>query len=727
MPNYASVVFNIAVNREFQYEIPSGLEPVPGVRVRVPFRNSIKTGLVTGLQKTTDLSYTKKIFTIIDAKPLINPSLIELAKWISESYLSSIGKVINLMIPLGVRQKSARKQTIYVELAQREQPGDLKLSKSAKRIIDFLSSTEQITMKELLAKTATSRSAIDTLLKHNLVRLKKSLEIRNPFEHSQYLPLADLKLTGYQITALAEIAKIANSGRSGVILIHGVTGSGKTEIYIRTIQAAIQRKQSAIVLVPEISLTPQTVSRFKAHFAKTAVLHSMMTTRDRAIEWKRIRDGEVDVVIGTRSAVFAPLENLGVIVIDEEHETSYKEHQDPRYCAREVAIKRVEIQGGVVILGSATPSLETFYNAKSGRFKYVSLPERVQNIKMPSVQIIDMHEEHLRQKRYPVISNILAESIGEALAKNEQVIIFLNRRGFSTFMTCMKCGLILKCRRCDIVLAFHKDHSKCLCHYCLEESDIPEKCPRCFGKIRRLGIGTQRVEEEIARHFPKKTISRMDSDSMRTRFNYKDALGALVTGKTDILIGTQMIAKGLDIPNVTLVGIISADTPFNVPDFRSAERTFQLVTQVAGRAGRGPKGGKVLVQTHNPTHYSIICASTYNYEGFAQKELKMREELRYPPFAHLVRIVFSSRDEKLLREKSNDFALAVKTYIDDSEATVLGPAVCPIYKIKGQLRMHILIKAFKNEPVLRKLKFLVEEHQPQSIRLTVDVDPVNVL
>ncbi len=734
MSRYAGVVFNLAVDQVFQYEIPEKLrlQVARGVRVRVPFRRSVKTGFVVDLQETSDLPYIKPVFSVIDDKPLVPIALIELARWISDTYLAPQGKAINLMLPPGIRQKAARRLPVYVQVpAGQSYDNELlvSLSSPARRILEFLTASKgRSSLKEILLKTQVSRSTVEGLSEKGLLLMKRERQAPDSFQDTMpYLPPKDLRLTEDQQKAIQIINETIQSGKSQVVLIHGVTGSGKTEVYIRAIQSAITSGKRAIVLVPEIALTPQTFSRFQAYFPKIALLHSYMTSASRADEWERARNGEVDVVIGTRSAIFAPLSNLGIIVIDEEHETSYKEHQDPKYHARDVAIKRAGLEGAVVVLGSATPSLESWHNAINGRYKLVTLPKRVQEIRMPSVEIVDMRSERGMSKRYAILSNLLRSSVEEVLSKNEQVILFLNRRGFTTYITCTKCKLVLTCTKCDVVLSFHKASGRCLCHYCLEERENPEKCPRCFSEMRQFGTGTEKVEEELSLLFPDKRIGRMDSDSMRTRSDYRETLTSLVSGKTDILVGTQMIAKGLDVPSVTLVGVISADTAFSVPDFRSAERTFQLVTQVAGRAGRGPKGGRVIVQTNNPTHYSIICAATYNYDGFAQKELKMREGLHYPPFGLLIRIVITSKDEKMLRDKSASFVTTIKSYLEENEAVILGPAVCPIYRMKGMYRMHILIKAISPSTVLRKLKFMLEEYKPGSVKLSVDVDPVDVL
>jgi primosomal protein N' (replication factor Y) len=512
----------------------------------------------------------------------------------------------------------------------------------------------------------------------------------------------------------------------GVTLIHGVTGSGKTEVYLRAIERVVAAGRQAIVLVPEIALTPQTVSRFKARFPRIAVLHSVLTEADRAAQWRATRSGEADVIIGARSAIFAPTRALGLVVVDEEHEGAYKQENAPRYHAREVAIERARREGAGVVLGSATPSLESLHRARSGEFRLARLPYRIERREMPEIEVVDMIAERAELKRYPILSRRLSGLMAESLGRGEQVILFLNRRGFVTQISCPRCHWVFRCRRCDVALTYHRQDERGLCHYCYEARPVPETCPDCtVGGLLHLGIGTERIEDEVKSRFPDRVVARMDSDAMKTKKDYRESLTNLWSGKMDILIGTQMIAKGLDVPNVTLVGVVNADTAFHVPDFRAAERTFQLITQVAGRAGRGPRGGRVVVQSFNPNHYSITSAAAYDFDGFVARELEMRKELGYPPFAQLVRIVVQGTNEKRTREAAERFATKLRPSLDGS-SQLLGPAPAPLYRLKGRWRMHLLVKT-PDASALRERLMHLAGAVSRPLQAIVDVDPVGMM
>jgi primosomal protein N' (replication factor Y) len=533
----------------------------------------------------------------------------------------------------------------------------------------------------------------------------------------------EIRLTPAQEEAL----RIVEQG--GVILLHGVTGSGKTEVYLRSIARVVEQGKQAIVLVPEIALTPQTVSRFKARFPRVAVLHSVLTQADRARQWRAIRNGEIDVIVGARSAVFAPTRALGIIVLDEEHEAAYKQENDPRYHARDVAVQRAKLESATVILGSATPSLEALYRAQTGEYRLARLPGRVEGREMPEIEVVDMAAEKLELKRHPVISRRLEQLMRQSMDRQEQAILFLNRRGFLTHVSCRRCGWFFSCKRCDVAMTFHKETNRALCHYCYDSRPMPSICPDCgSGTLARYGMGTELIETEIKQHFPGFAVSRMDSDSMKTRDDYRRSLGALWGGETDILVGTQMIAKGLDVPDVTLVGVVSADTAFHIPDFRSAERTFQLITQVAGRTGRGSKGGRVVVQTFYPQHDAIKMAATYDFEGFTRKELELRRELGYPPFVSLVRALVQGWNEKRVQEAAKQLGEKLRATFDESQLRVLGPAEPPLYKLKGRTRMHLLLKCPQLEPVLPALRRVVATFpNDNNLQVILDVDPLNML
>jgi primosomal protein N' (replication factor Y) len=455
----------------------------------------------------------------------------------------------------------------------------------------------------------------------------------------------------------------------------------------------------------------------------------VLTQADRARQWRSIRNGEIDVIVGARSAVFAPTRALGLIVLDEEHEAAYKQENAPRYHAREVAVQRSRIEGAAVILGSATPSLEALHRAQTGEYRLARMPHRVEGREMPEIEIVDMAAEKLELKRQPIISRRLEQLMRASMERNEQAILFLNRRGFLTHVSCRRCGWFFSCRRCDVAMTYHRETSRAICHYCYDSQALPPTCPDCgAGTLALYGMGTERIEQEIRHLFPGFAVNRMDSDSMKTRDDYRRSLTALWDGETDILVGTQMIAKGLDVPDVTLVGVVSADTAFHIPDFRSAERTFQLITQVAGRTGRGSKGGRVAVQTYYPQHYAIKMAATYDFEGFTRKELELRRELGYPPFMSLVRALVHGWNAERVKQTATQLAEKLKATFDETQLRVLGPAEPPLYKLKGRTRMHLLLKIPTLDPVLPTLRRVADTFpNDNNLQVVLDVDPVSML
>ena len=519
--------------------------------------------------------------------------------------------------------------------------------------------------------------------------------------------------------------------KPGVILLHGITGSGKTELYLQTITNVLEHGLKAIYLVPEISLTPQTIQRIKARFNKVAVLHSNLLGTVHQSQWNDIKEGKVDIVIGARSSIFAPLKNVGLIIIDEEHENTYKQENNPRYNARDIAVLRATYENAMVIMGTATPSLESYYQALNGNYEKIVLSRRIGERQLPPVDIVDMGEEVRKRRGFNIISQRLEYYMKQSLARKEQVILFLNRRGFAPYINCKRCGFVLKCSRCDIPMTFHKKLNTTLCHYCHAETHPPESCPDCLANnINYRGFGTEKIEEEIKAKFPNYKIIRMDSDSMRVRDAHEKALIAFEGGEFQILLGTQMIAKGLDFPNVTLVGVISADTLLNLPDFRASERTFQLILQVAGRTGRGTKGGRVVVQSFNPRHYSITYAAAHDYEGFARKELGYRKQLNYPPFGKLARIVFRSPHEEKTKEKSSLVADKLKEIAktQGNKLEILGPSPAPVPKINNLFRWHILLKAQNHTSIHNALHSVADMLKPsKTVQTMVDVDPYMML
>lgn len=598
-----------------------------------------------------------------------------------------------------------------------------------RKIIEILDQEGPLEPDKLALKAQTSLSPINHLVAKNFLTICQKQIVREPYKGKYFKPSYPLKLTQEQTNALEVITQSIKKGEFKVFLLHGITGSGKTEVYLQSIAEVLKAGKGAIVLVPEISLTPQTVERFKARFGeKIAILHSKLSPGERYDQWCRIHTGEAEIVIGARSAIFAPLKNLGLIVIDEEHETTYKQYDaTPRYHARDVGILQAKLTNAVVILGTATPSLETFYNTSIGKSHYLYLPYRIDNRPLAQVEIIDMKEEYKLGNR-SIFSLSLKKAIEERLNKQEQVIIFLNRRGFATFIQCKDCGTTMKCPHCEITLTYHLTDKMLKCHYCNFQKQAPQVCPKCQGtKIHYFGTGTQKVEDELQRLFPKARISRMDLDTTTCKMAHHKILSSFKSHGIDILVGTQMIAKGLDIPNVTLVGVISADIGLNLPDFRASERTFSLLTQVAGRAGRGQAAGLVIIQTYNPQHPAILAAKTQDYNAFYAQEITFRRELSYPPFTHLANVTIKGKDEEETIKLAQLIGSNLRIYNQRKDILILGPAPCPLTKIKEEYRWQILLKG-KPKDMRELLKATLDETSiPRHLKVSLDIDPIGML
>jgi primosomal protein N' (replication factor Y) len=539
-----------------------------------------------------------------------------------------------------------------------------------------------------------------------------------------------ITLTKEQTEILKRIYKDIRENKFSPYLLLGVTGSGKTEVYIQAIKylLKINPQKQAIVLVPEISLTPQTVERFERAFGEPVViLHSRLTPGIRYHEWQEAKAGKKRIIIGARSAIFAPVRDLGLVVVDEEHDSSYKQADAPRYHAREVAVMRAKFTNAVVILGSATPSLETFYQVHQGKFKLGELTTRVDNRKLPQVKIISLGS----RKSTSNISPFLKNEIAKRVTRGEQCILFLNRRGFFTTFICRECGYVFRCKNCSVALVYHAPERMLLCHYCGFQEAPPQGCPQCKGRrIERLGSGTEKLEEEVKHLFPSAKVQRFDVETTRRKNALENILTAFKNKEIDILIGTQMVTKGLDFPNVTLVGVINADIGLNLPDFRAAERTFQLLTQVAGRAGRGPKGGEVLIQTFNPSHYTLKCAQEHNFKKFYQEESNFRSKLGYPPFSKIIKFEFTGSEEKEVFKKAEEFGKLIEKFKENSNCffQILGPAPAPIYKVKKKIRYHIILLLPFSSPVENFLReILLKKYFSKKAMVKVDVDPLHLL
>ncbi|OGN90666.1 MAG: primosomal protein N' [Chloroflexi bacterium RBG_13_46_14] len=587
---------------------------------------------------------------------------------------------------------------------------------------------ESVLVSEALRLTGCTRSTLDSLIKKGLVMVEQVEVRRDPLSENTVNLSFPLTLTRDQETAfnaIRESLSKGNKSRPDIFLLHGVTGSGKTEIYLQSLAETIRQGKRGIALVPEISLTPQTIERFASRFpGRVAILHSQLSLGERYDEWRRVRNNQADVVIGPRSAVFAPQPDLGLIILDEEHEWTYKQQDNPRYHARDVAVRLAELTGATVILGSATPDVESYYHSKNGDYQLLELPGRVtpyENTPLPGVEVIDLRDE-LKSGNRSMFSRSLSAAIDRALAGNEQVILFLNRRGAATYIQCRDCGFVLRCRRCDVSLTYHLDEDMLVCHQCNYRTGVPGTCPQCGSKrIKFLGVGTQKLEEEAKAAFPGARLLRWDSDTTRRRDSHRLILEKFKNHEADILIGTQMITKGLDLPQVTLVGVISSDTALNLPDFRSGERTFQLLTQVAGRAGRGPLGGQVIIQTYSPDHYAVRAAASYDYPGLYNQEIEYRRQLRYPPFSQLASMIFLHRNDNACQKEAERLKKLINDEINMrgiSGMSIIGPAPAFIHRLRGRYRWQIVLRGSELS------EFLGDIPIPQG--WAIDIDPVGL-
>jgi len=733
---YAQVAVNIPLDRTFDYEIPSALAGVvrPGVIVRVPFGPRRIAGYCVSTSATPGFPRTRPIIDVLEPEPVFSANDLELARWIAAEYASGLGEVLEAMLPAAVRRGRARPTAEFVRLVLSTDetlerfPPSRRGHKQRALLSALIDAGGEAPLAEILATADASRSSLNSLVTCGLVEVTKR-EI-NPWDAlSRTLTPSELELTPAQDEALAEIIEAVVNRRFQGFLLLGVTGSGKTEIYLRAIEKVVQGGRQAIVLVPEIVLTPQTVSRFVVRFERVAVLHSHLGARERHTQWRAIARGDAQVVIGARSAVFAPTPDLGIIVIDEEHETSFKQDNAPRYHAREVALHRARLGHFPVVLGSATPSLESYHRARVGEHRLLVLPERVEARPLPQVEVVDMGAEAAPHKARPMLSHRLIRLINASLDRREQVMLFLNRRGFTTHLFCVRCGFVLACRQCSISLIYHRRENLAVCHYCGHRASVPETCPECHvGGLKQIGMGTERVEETVRKIYPDAAVQRMDGDTMSGRRAHDEVYRRIHAREIDILVGTQLIAKGHDFPDVTLVGVIGADTSLHLPDFRARERTFQLLTQVAGRTGRSEKGGCVVVQSYSPNDPSIRFAARHDYTGFAEVELADRRTRGYPPFSRLVRIVIEGTDGRKVAERGREFHAALTSLTGEGKVEVLGPVPAPIARIKGRHRHHLVIKMPPEGSVTDVLSVLPgRTARKGGVSVSIDVDPVNML
>ena len=723
---------------------------VLGTRLVVPFRNKSEIGVCVGVTDVEEPARKyKSIIDVPDAEPAIGAAVLEVCRWMASYYVVPLGVVLRGALPAALTgadlptpsQKVRRIAVVTNELSSlMHRDRIFARTKQQRALFELLESLGgRSAVEHLLEKLSFSPSVLKGLVARNLVAIEEEIVARDPFAARpalttrRHAPTADQRSSIDSITAGAP---------GDVFLLHGITGSGKTLVYIEVLERIVrQRGQTAIVLVPEIALTPQTVDRFRHVFGDAiAVLHSALSDGERYDAWLALRRGEKRIAVGARSAIFAPLENLGAIIVDEEHEGSYKQGESPRYHAREVAIVRAKNEGAVVVLGSATPSLESWTNATSGKYKLLTLPDRVGGGRLPSIEVVNMRRTPKRESEAPpdpftlVVSDPLEQALRDRLAKGEQSILLLNRRGYAAFVQCSQCGDVTTCPNCTISLTYHRTPERLVCHYCLYKEEPAARCKRCNGDtLRRRGLGTQQVERLLSDRFPSARVARMDVDTTTAKWAHADILDRVGRGEIDILLGTQMIAKGLDFPNVTLVGVIDADVGINLPDFRSSERCFQLLSQVAGRAGRGPKGGRVLIQTRAPSHHAVICAVAHDYSRFVDQELEGRREPAYPPMTRLANVIFSGLREndtqQIAARAADRLRRALAPY--GSEISVIGPAPCPVERVKTRWRWHLLIKSTNPALLTRACRFLVERlNVPKDkgqLRVALDRDPVSLL
>ena len=733
---FAEVVFDRPIEERFHYEVPYPLRDhlAPGKRVLAPFGrgNDLVVGFCLSLLKHVERSKLKPIREVVDEQTLVSDTMMRLAGWISDTYCCALGQTLSGMIPAGVKSDAGMRELLVAHLPPElvEVAKESRLTTKQRRILRILvDSQDPIPIQHLARAAGCTTAPIHTLERRGLIevtRKKVSSVAQSDLTTEKEQPL---QLNESQQLALASILQASRSGRTATLLLHGVTGSGKTEVYLQAIQETVQTGRQAIVLVPEISLTPQTIRRFRCRFDRVAVLHSHLSDSERNNQWRSIVAGDAQVVIGARSAIYAPTPSLGLIVIDEEHENTFKQETTPRYHARDVARKRAELEQVPLVLGSATPSLESWHLAITGQCQLLSLPERVADRPLPDVKLVDMRTERRDRKRQSALSFPLAQAMNLALRDNGQIILLLNRRGFATHLHCFKCGYVAKCERCDISLVYHRDYRQAVCHFCDLELPPPERCPKCSDAgISYHGAGTERLEQEVRAKFPGKIVRRMDTDTMRRPGSHDKVLEAFRKGEIHILLGTQMIAKGLDFPSVTLVGVIAADTALHLPDFRAAERTFQLLAQVAGRTGRGDRTGRVFVQTFNPDHPAIQAASRHDYHEFLKAELPTRQAFQYPPYGRMVRLIVRSQSDEAAQKFVKILADWLRNVSKDQGFRVLGPAPAPVGKIKHFYRHHIQIQASHEcriQDVIRRSR--TEVPVPGKVEIAVDVDPVSML
>ena len=733
---YAEVAVPLHVFQTFTYRLTGeqSVQAQAGARVLVPLGRNVVTGYIVSLSdeisEELDDVDIKDAQELVDSTPVCTPEILELARWVAEYYACPLGEVIRAALPPGVSKATSQvKPKLRRVVRLLDIDNEQKVTDAQRRVFTTLESNGPMLLQSLIQAASVSASTITSMEKKGLVETYAEAVRRDPLSEDLGLKSEEHVLTTAQTSVLEQIEQQMSSETYSAFLLHGVTGSGKTEIYMRAMDKALKRGRSAMMLVPEIALTPVFSRRLRARFGdQVAIFHSSLQKGERFDEWTRVRNGVARVVIGTRSAVFAPVKNLGLIVVDEEHESSYRQQESPYYNARDVAIVRAQKESATVVLGSATPSLESFHNARKGKYQLLTLPERIAARPMATARIVDMRTVFARHAKPRVFSDELLEAIRETHERGEQSIILLNRRGYSSFILCRSCGETIQCPNCDVTLTYHRSERVIVCHYCNRREPVPRVCPACGKKyIYYVGEGTEQIEEMLKLLFPALRVARIDRDTTARRKVFEQSLADFSAGKIDTLVGTQMLAKGHDFPNVTLVGVVSVDAGLALPDFRSAERTFQLITQVAGRAGRGDRPGRVLIQTYHPYHYALRHACAQDYEGFFDEEVRYRQNHSYPPFVALASLLVHGPDLGRVRSDSLELRKHLDLANQDRKCRILGPAPAPLSRLKGEHRFQLLIKSRsrKNLREVADAAMKSVDINPRSINL--EIDPVSIM
>ncbi len=720
-----------------RYRAPGDRPCVKGARVVVPLGGRTVTGCIVDPDTTQPEAGTlRDVKAVLDDWPFLPPAVVDLAVWVGEYYASGPGDAMAGAMPPAARQGRAESfRTVSVAELVPAAAGAPPNGVKPRQALELLSVEPGGLAVAELARRGVSGATVKTLVTAGLVAIREDVVMRDPFaghdegtgQWSIASAAAEPPLTAEQVSAFRHLEEAAVAGVFKTILLHGVTGSGKTELYLRLARLVVQRGRRVLMLVPEIGLTPSAAGIFRARFGdRVAIQHSGLSPGERHDQWQRIRRGDVDVVVGTRSAVFAPVENLGLIVVDEEHDGSYKQDEVPRYHGRDLAVLRGRMEQALVLLGSATPSLETAANARAGRYDTIRLTRRILDRPLAVVRIVDMRQEYAARGADVALSEPLLEAIDDRLAKGEQALVLLNRRGFATVVFCRECGASLECPHCSVTLTFHRAARRLRCHYCNYATPVPAKCGACGGAyLEQSGFGTERLESDLRARFPRARLARVDRDTNRRRGAIARVLEDVSRGRIDILVGTQMIAKGHDFPAVTLVGVVSADVGLGLADFRAAERTFQLLTQVVGRAGRGETPGEALIQTLYPGHYAIRAAAAQEYEPFFEREIEFRRHMHYPPETALINVVVKGRT--LDAAHTDALVLARRTRVHGPDGKVIGPAPAALSKIKDEFRAQFFIKGRQRKPMRVALLRALEERHDLKRKTSIDVDPMSVV